>query len=212
MASIDRERLASAMKKAGFSQAELARRASVSPAAVQQMLNGKIKSSRSIREIADALEVSDQWLQGLTDDPIPYIVISKNPSDAETSRLPYSLAENGQRKLKFLTLSSFWLNEIAGTDNPFGHVMSVVFDGAMAPTLMPGDNMLMRVSNVFDGAPNSIWMIRLKGRTLLRRVREKADDVFVLSADNPVVPAIEVGPSDFELHGEVIWQGRKLNP
>lgn len=210
MAKINRERLAYAMSQLRLSQAELARRASISPAAVQQMLNGKIKTTRAIREIADALSVNRDWLEGLTDDPLSDMR-TNDPSDKEVRVIPYSTNSSGKPVLKFLQLSSFWLDQISSDSTASVLVMAVILSGSMAPTLMPQDNVLVRLSDKFDGKPNSIWFVLIDGETVYRRVRATSVG-FHLSADNPIVTPVELNAADVGFYGEVIWQGRKINP
>lgn len=212
MAAIKRERVAEAMQLMGLSQAELARRAGVSAATIQQILNGKIKRSRSLREISDALEVSDKWLVGLTEDRSSYLVISRDPEDQQITSVPYSTYDGEQRKFKQLKLSAFFLDEITGGEAKFGFVMARVSTGAMAPTLMPNDNILMRVVDEFDGLPGSIWMIEARGTVLFRRVKKIDEKTIYLTADNPMVPSSEMAPDEVRFVGEVVWQGRRINP
>lgn len=209
MAQINRERLALAMSEMGLSQAELARRASISPAAVQQLLNGTTKTTRSMREVADALEVSREWLEGLSDNRHSELVITKDPADGTVQSIPYSATFDGQAKLKFLKISGFWLDHISSNTEPSRLVMSIITSGAMAPTLMPGDNVLVKLATKYDGNPNSIWFIEINGEGAYRRVRETATG-FMLTGDNPIVAPVEMAPNEVGFHGEVIWQGRKI--
>ncbi len=87
--------------------------------------------------------------------------------------------------------------------------MSIITSGTMAPTLMPGDNVLVRLATKYDGNPNSIWFIEIGGEGAYRRIRETTTG-FLLTADNPMVAPVEMAPNEVGFHGEVIWQGRKI--
>jgi transcriptional regulator with XRE-family HTH domain len=57
------------MAQAGVNQSELARRVGCTPAAINQILNGKTNVSRFAPDIARELAVPLDWLNGATADP-----------------------------------------------------------------------------------------------------------------------------------------------
>ena len=66
------ERVAAARKRLGINQAELARRAALAPAAVWQIEHGDRRpSAGTLRRLADALEVSADWLLDRPEAPAP---------------------------------------------------------------------------------------------------------------------------------------------
>lgn len=64
------ERLVAARKKRGLSQEELAKRSGLKPAAISHFETGARKPSfDNLRRLADALNVTADYLLGRTDDP-----------------------------------------------------------------------------------------------------------------------------------------------
>ncbi|CNE50878.1 XRE family transcriptional regulator [Yersinia enterocolitica] len=56
------QRLKIAMESAGYTQLKLAEKVGVTQGAIQKLVSGKAKSTRNIIDIAEALQVSPQWL------------------------------------------------------------------------------------------------------------------------------------------------------
>lgn len=56
------QRLTAAMKVAGMTQSELAKKAGISQAAIQKITSGKSQSTTKLLEIASALNVRPEWL------------------------------------------------------------------------------------------------------------------------------------------------------
>ncbi|MCJ8322748.1 MAG: LexA family transcriptional regulator [Rhizobiales bacterium] len=74
------ERIQSRINEMGISQAELARRSGVSQSGLNFLINGKIKKPTGLGEIADALNVSVDWLMG-RDETKPGKVIRVHDAD-----------------------------------------------------------------------------------------------------------------------------------
>lgn len=214
-----RERVKLAMERLKMSQAELAKRAGVSPAAIQQILNGKTKRTRALPEIAEALGVSEEWLSGksatssrlfvskFSDEeynafPIPYFKPTANPIFPTE---PNTLAA-------VFVASIDWLESIAIGGNLSKLMMVRVGDSKMSPTLQQGDDILAQFGETYDGDPDGIWVINHQSAWLVRRVRRLTQGGYMLSADNPAYPSIEVADADVQIVAKVLWQGRRLTP
>src|SRR5690242_11948648 len=63
------DRLQEAMDAKGFDQAALAKAAGCTQGAISQIMLGHTQRSKFLPEIAEALDVSVDWLRGLTDAP-----------------------------------------------------------------------------------------------------------------------------------------------
>lgn len=63
------DRIKEAMDKLGWDQSRLAREVDCTQGAIWQILDGRVRRSRLLPDIADALGVSLDYLKGRTDDP-----------------------------------------------------------------------------------------------------------------------------------------------
>ncbi|WP_380787258.1 XRE family transcriptional regulator [Sphingomonas sp. R86521] len=211
------DRLRECMALKGVSQAELARRANVSPAAIQQLLNGSSKTTRSLRTIAAALEVNPDWLEGLEGaTPIVGLKVASFSNDRETVDVPYLGVFEGrswervQVGIRSLTLSSYWFADITDGLGPSDVSFCKLSTDEMSPTLSRGDDVCYRHSREHDGRPDGIWFLEYNEAALLRRVRSLRSGKYHLSADNPVIAPFEAEGQEIDFWGKVIWQGRSL--
>lgn len=211
------DRLREWMEVRGLSQAELARRAKVSSATIQQLLNGSIKTTRSLRQIAAVLGVSPDWLEGI-DGATPVDGVRKVAfsGDQETVNVAYLGSfrgrshERDQSGIRFLTLSSYWLEYIADGLGPLDVSFCKLGTDEMSPTLSRGDDVCYRHSQEHDGMPDGIWFLSYNSIGLLRRVRPLRSGGFHLSADNPIIAPFDANTDEIEFGGKVLWQGRSL--
>lgn len=65
------ERIELRLKALGYSQSWLASRAGMKQPGVQAIISGRVDRPRKLKEIATALETSQEYLLGETDDPTP---------------------------------------------------------------------------------------------------------------------------------------------
>lgn len=65
------ERLRDLMEARGLGQSELGRRLGITQGGVYSMLVGKSKRPTNLKELAEALSTSQEYLLGVTDDPDP---------------------------------------------------------------------------------------------------------------------------------------------
>ena len=85
MSGVAIDRLRQAMQEAGFGQSELARAAGCTPGAINQILQGNVRRSRFLPEIAEALGVSLRWLNGQN---VPDRLSAPSPPAAISPRSP----------------------------------------------------------------------------------------------------------------------------
>jgi phage repressor protein C with HTH and peptisase S24 domain len=214
-AVIDRDRLIAEMQKQGVTQAALARAVGVSAASVQQILNGSVKSPRSTRKIAEALGVSVDWLEGVSDDPKRVYLEDVEQDDVTPAGFQY-LAKNDvdssdRVTTKVILFSKSWIERIAGTSNYEDIVVFRIGGSDMAPTLTSGDEVIL-AKQEFDSHPDSIWFFDYGGEMFIRRVRRVSPGRVAVSADNPAFPTFEAMEDDVRFLGRLVWHGRKLGP
>lgn len=216
---IDRDRLRDAMSRNGFSQAELARRSGVSPAAIQQILNGKVKRSRALPDIAEALSVNAEWLEGRVDSPSRYVIDRLEEGADDLVAIPFffrgstpNYPEHPEAKLFTFRVSRWWLESLQPDTDLGSLLMQRVTQKGMAPTINPGDDILVSATKVFDGDPDAIWLLSFGDHSAIRRVRPGAAGKLLIVADNPGFPDREVDKADVDVVGRIIWHGRLLLP
>jgi transcriptional regulator with XRE-family HTH domain len=215
---IDRDRLKSEMTRQRVSQAALAGAVGVSPAAIQQILNGKTRRPRAAREIARILGVSQDWLEGVTDDPAHQHIDDIKDDDLVPIAVPYfttqfDVAITPSQKVarRLVLFSRSWIRSILPDTMPKNIVMMRFTSRSMAPTILPGDDVMIVTQETFDGEAGTIWLFDYDDQSLYRRVRRGEGDTWHLFADNPATPALDVPASAVRFFGKVVWQGRSLS-
>lgn len=79
---------------------------------------------------------------------------------------------------------------------------------SMEPTIRDGDTMLVDTADRAVPAAGALFVLRLEGALLVKRVRRKGRALLITS-DNPEAPAVGTR-DDAELIGRVLWLGRVL--
>lgn len=211
------ERLRSIMLARGFSQAELARRAKVSPATIQQLLNGSIRTTKALRNIAEAAGVTPDWLEGLAEESAPHDVkFLGKPEDTDTVGLAYIglfsdiSSERKVAGVNVLKISRYWFERIIPNRHPSNINFFQVSSNEMAPTFLKGDDLAFRHVDVHDGHPDGIWFIKYGETLILRRVRLIKEGIYLISADNPSFGSFEAAANQIEFQGKVVWHGHTL--
>lgn len=211
-------RLAEAMADARLSQAGLAQLVGVSPAAIQQILNGTTKRSKFLPEIAMALSVNSDWLEGRSDKKGYVMVHEVIRSDDE-----YSLIETWDIRTSQHIDGSWNVhigelripNELLTTmllASDIEHLMVVSDSADMAPTIMPGETMFVRRMKKFDDSFNAVWILSLNDRPAIRRVTRSSPTEYILNSDNPSVPSSVAGIEMVKFEGKVAGHIRRLAP
>jgi phage repressor protein C with HTH and peptisase S24 domain len=80
----------------------------------------------------------------------------------------------------------------------------------MTPTIQDGDRMLIDERDRSPGARGGIYVLRLDGALMVKRVAKTGDGIAVTS-DNPDFPAIVLpAPDAVDVLGRVVWLSRAL--
>ena len=81
---------------------------------------------------------------------------------------------------------------------------------SMTPTIQDGDRMLIDERDRAPGARGGIYVLRLDGALMVKRVAKTGDGIAVTS-DNPDFPAIVLpAPDAVDVLGRVVWLSRAL--
>ncbi|WP_375391276.1 helix-turn-helix transcriptional regulator [uncultured Sphingomonas sp.] len=78
---------------------------------------------------------------------------------------------------------------------------------SMAPGLADGDELLVDEASSSPDARGGVYVVRLDGVLLVKRVRRGARG-YVVTSDNPDAPP--VGAGDVQVIGRAVWQMRRL--
>lgn len=76
---------------------------------------------------------------------------------------------------------------------------------SMAPGLLEGDHIVVDTSDTRPGARGGVFVIRIDGATMVKRVAARAAGL-VVSSDNPSASAVPSG--EVAVVGRVVWQMR----
>jgi transcriptional regulator with XRE-family HTH domain len=205
---IDSDRLSIAMRERGVSQAGLAKAVNVSPAAIQQLLNGKTARSRYLGDIARFLEVSPEWVLGLSDEkegrPVEQLLDFVEPV------LMYDLqhllsSDDNVGTMRYLDRRMFPI-DIRSDKEGMSLVLVSKLGSDMAPTLWHEDLILIDQSAEQFDVQDKIWAVAVGGIPMIRRWRGLGGDRAELLADNSQAPSMQISVRDVELIGRVIWQ------
>ncbi len=215
---VDVNRLRTEMRRLRMSQAVLADAIGASPAAIQQILNGKTQQTRLLSKIARALDVTVEWLEGENVNFGKIDKVESNLGDMHVKPFLYfddetSVTESGAIKTKFVYISSYWADEVFNIDKNEDKIVLVrVRNSEMAPTIMSGDDLAVDQQAMYDGNPDGVWILSYNSRTMIRRISSSKKGYMTCRADNPKYAPFEVAESDVEIRGRIVWQGRSLTP
>jgi hypothetical protein len=170
-----------------------------------------------LRKIAEAIEVSSAWLEGVEDStPIDGVKLATFEGDGDVVNKPYLGAfkspDGGSLKVgvRFLTLSKFWLDIITKGKPEADITFAQIRMSDMSPTIMKGDDVCYEHRKDHDGDPDGIWFVDFNSKYLLRRARPLSSGRYLLTADNPVLSPFEAAAEQLKFDGRIIWHGRSL--
>ena len=206
------DRLTRAMSERNVSQGALAREIGVTPAAIQQLVNGKTKRTRHSRDIAHALNVSEDWLLGTSDEmwdasrdlltnvaPIMFFKLQDMMRTRDTSLDRPAFVDK-----RFLPES------VIGREN--SHCFITDVGNGMLPTISNSDVLLVEYAtdNKID-EQDRLWVIGdLLKNLVVRRLRIVKEGIYAVQADNPLRPTVEVPADQLVIVAKVVWQTRAL--
>ena len=230
-------RLRQARELRRMSQTQLAKRIGTSPNQISMIENGQSGTSiRTLVAAASALNVSLDFLAGLSDDPRPSrdLVRAVRTSrarirDLESGRsdLPaiedYAQIEvidietaagagavvHGEGVESMIKFPRAWLREqgLIPTDC---RVISIVGD-SMEPTLANGCAILVDLLST-SRRSGRIYVIRIGDELIVKRLRRDHEAGWLLISDNPDKTKFptDVWPDDASIVGEVRWHGQSF--
>lgn len=206
---LDVSRLARAMADQELTQAGLAKLVGISPAAVQQLLNGKTKRSRYVRDIAKTLNVSEEWLYGEVDHRggDTFNQLTANVEPVLLVRLKNLISDNQSElaEVRFLDRRLFPF-DLSPKDSSFLLVTDLGSD--MVPSLWPDDHIGVDEHTIVVTEQDKIWVVEIGEIPMIRRIRSLGGDMFDLIADNSQVSTMRLLGADFGILGCMVWHAR----
>lgn len=207
--SIRADRLADAMMRKDLSTSALARKVGVTPPTISLILRGRTKHTRYARQLAMALEVSEDWLLGHSDDP----TTDRTPFEEVERRFVSTSAvadfdDFGSIPMAVgYTLPNEFVDHLQGTYEKFGFF--TIESNAMMPTLQKGDDVLV-AGVAWADDPEAIWLVAYGTSIMFRRVLRIGEGTFRLIPDNPTSLTLDARDEELHIAGRVVWFARAL--
>lgn len=226
------DRIKSALKSRGLTNADLARACDVTPQAVGSWVkSGKI-DKKHLPVIARICSTSLDWLMSGTN--LDAFVSSgprhRGVSESrgaypleDTLDVPYmnALASAGvgayppehEVIVGHMRVSQNWVRRNLVVSAPANLRTLQAYGDSMHPTFNDGD-ILFVDCGVQQIKLDAVYVLNVKDELYVKRVQRRPDGAFVVKSDNPLYDPIVVKPTNnhFQVLGRVIWvwNGRKL--
>jgi phage repressor protein C with HTH and peptisase S24 domain len=183
---------------------------------LRRYLGGTIPGMDKLVAIAEAAQVSIDWLatgrnpvaEGRATDESDYAFIPLYDVHAGAGEGTIVEVEEVE---DVLAISKFWIrNELRVS--PASLNLIHVRGDSMVPTLSPGDLVLVDRSDtaIVDG----VYVLRLDGMLLIKRLQRFPASVVKIVSDNPAYETFEINlnklTEEFTIIGRVVWAGQKL--
>ena len=193
----------------GESYAALSRMLRRNPAYLQQYVKRgtpRLLAERDRKLLAGYFRVDEAELGGPSAPAIPTVARVRR-LDVAASAGPGGLAE--EDRLLGGELFDPRLLASLGVREGQSAVLRAQGD-SMTPTIQDGDRMLIDERDRSPGARGGIYVLRLDGALMVKRVAKTGDGIAVTS-DNPDFPAIVLpAPDAVDVLGRVVWLSRAL--
>ncbi len=205
-----RKKISELVQERGNSLAALSRMLGKNPTYLQQFItkgSPKKLDEDARRKLAQFFDVSETELGASEDisytDSGEWVDVPRLAVDASAGPGAVSAVEAAFDSFRF---SRKWLRD-QGLEADWLSAIRVVGD-SMDPLLREGDEVLVdeREQAFRDG----IYVVRLDGNLLVKRVASQGSGQFSLLSQNIVYPPIAVSSGDMELVGRVVWKSGRL--
>ena len=199
-------RLVTALKKKDLSIQALARKLSVSSQTIYAWKKGSIPGSGRMKELADYLGVSVEWLaygEGTgVDDAVVSDVDTLEISALKAKEIPPELI-----MVQSVKFNPKILMKLCPQADPNQLAVYGVFGDSMTPTLPEGSMALIDLS-VTRWEADSLYVVGYGGIVTLKRVQRLPGNIIRLISDNPCYPPFDIDLNDdsvdFKVFGRVI--------
>lgn len=197
------------LKKRHLKQNELAEAVGVEPSTISQIVNRhRLPSIELAARIAEAFDISLPELFACKDDELPdveFVPLVKAVPRAGSGGL-----EIDDERKKFYSFHSSFLRRKQGTVETMR--LFYVDGDSMEPTLYSGDMIMvnLRQTHISTGG---IYLIRLEGELMVKRLENRPGGVLLIRSDNDRYNDIPVDKNDeaidVEVFGRMVWSCRE---
>lgn len=214
------KRFEEARERADLSIASIAKRLGVSVQSVYLWQQGSIPKANRLRELADLLGVSLQWLvygneepHSMVDHQNGVVVIPQLNIEPSAGFGGYVDSES-DCVVKMIGLASEWLNQTLPGTNQKSLVVHSVAGDSMEPTLKDHDFVLLDTS-VDRVTRDGLYIVGFDGLLFAKRIQIVPGKKLVLISDNnayqPVTVDLTDESSSFRVIGRIVysWTGEK---
>jgi phage repressor protein C with HTH and peptisase S24 domain len=210
---MDRNRLLEAMEKRGFSQSDLARAIGVTQGTINQLISGRTAKTRYAGEIARALQVSVDWLNG-HDAPSGLQVKMPDVDFVQLTELDIGYGMGGGTFIEEYgdhtprVFDPSWIRDVTRSPPEMLFLARGLGD-SMSPTLLDNDIVIVDRGQRTLTQQDRIWAVTYGELGMIKRVRRRPDGTILLMSDNTTVPPIEASAGEVNIVGRIVWVGRK---
>lgn len=206
-------RMMEAMYKRELSQSDLARATGLTQGAINQIISGKTRKSKYAPDIARALGVSLEWLNG-EDVPSGIRGTVEHVDFVQLTELDIGYGMGGGTFIEEhadhnpRVFDPSWLREITQSQPELLFVARGIGD-SMMPTLLDNDTLIVDRGQRRISQQDRIWAITYGELGMIKRVRRLPSGQFLLMSDNTAISAIEATADEINIVGRIVWIGRK---
>lgn len=214
------KRFEEARERADLSIASIAKRLGVSVQSVYLWQQGSIPKANRLRELADLLGVSLQWLvygneepHSMLDHQTGVVVVPQLNIEPSAGFGGYVDSES-DCVVKMIGLASEWLNQTLPGTNQKSLVVHSVAGDSMEPTLKDHDFVLLDTS-IDRVTRDGLYIVGFDGLLFAKRIQIVPGKKLVLISDNnayqPVTVDLTDESSSFHVIGRIVysWTGEK---
>ena len=209
------ERISERAEELGISQSELARRVGTSQATIWKLLNGESNSTKFLYQIAQVLEVTPDYLLGLTNEPkghLPSMRAEDRFLEVPMIDLAYGMGgtyldDEPEVRTEAFPLAFIRRYTAAKAENL---VFAEGVGDSMAPTIHTTDLLLIDQSDQTLRLSDQIWAFSYGGVGMVKRLRPRPDGSVAILSDNPNVPEDKAVDDEMHLIGRVVAKVSKL--
>lgn len=206
-------RIKTVMETKGMNANSLAMAVGVSRPAIAKILEGQVRHPKYLFEIADALNVSVEWLktgegssENLSDD---LETVRLDLYDVSASCGSGHLNVDYPELLHSLEIPKAALKELLGTDNLHGVKLMSPDGDSMEPTIPPKSITLIK-TDVAEFESSGVYLFTFQGYTYIKRLARGKAGVIHVTSDNPIYSKSDfvIEPEEFDdlfIHGK-FWK------
>ena len=198
-----------------MSQSELARRVGTRQSTINSIISGTARSTSYLVQIARELDVTPDFLMGLTDDPgghLPSMLAEDRFIEVPMIDLAYGMGgtyldDEPEVRTEAFPLAFIRRYTAAKAENL---VFAEGVGDSMAPTIHTTDLLLIDQSDQTLRLSDQIWAFSFGGVGMVKRLRPRPDGSVAILSDNPNVPEDRAVDDELHLIGRVVAKVSKL--